>query len=77
MVTLITLGSMFQLFGQQGEAGWQLWVPASAQLTLMDRVLKGTPIGIADIAPTLAICLAITVAGIAFVSRQLARRAAQ
>jgi hypothetical protein len=43
----------------------------------MDRVLKGTPIGIADIAPTLAICLAITVAGIAFVSRQLARRAAQ
>jgi sodium transport system permease protein len=78
IITLFTLSSVAQLFGgQQGETRWQLWVPASAQLALMDRVLKGTPIALADVAPMVAVCLALTVVTVLSVSRQLARRAAQ
>ncbi|MGN6526635.1 MAG: ABC transporter permease [Burkholderiaceae bacterium] len=78
LITLLTLSSISQLMGgQHGEASWQLWVPAAAQLALMDRVLKGTPIGIADIVPMVAVCAAVTLAAVGYVSHQLAKRAAQ
>ena len=65
------------LFNQEGEAGWNLWVPAIAQTTLMNRILKNAPISLLDVLPSLVICIVLTIAALAFVSRQLTRRAAQ
>ncbi len=78
VVTLfVSLVPMYTLFNQEGEAGWNLWVPSVAQSTLMGRVLKGTPIGWLDVAPSVLVCGVVTVVALALVSRQLTRRAAQ
>jgi sodium transport system permease protein len=73
----ISLAPMIGLFGQEGESAWHRWLPALAQTTLMNRVLKGTPMGFMDIAPGALVCLAITILALWFVSHQLVRRAAQ
>ena len=73
----VSMSPLVSLFVQEGESTWNLWVPSIAQTTLMNRVLKNAPIGIADVAPSLLVCTAITVVALAFVSRQLTRRAAQ
>jgi sodium transport system permease protein len=76
LVTLaVSLVPVLSLFNQQGEAAWHLWVPAMAQVTLMERVLKGVPIGLADVAPSVGVCVVITGLGLALVGRQLVRRA--
>ncbi|MCK9687506.1 ABC transporter permease [Scleromatobacter humisilvae] len=72
-----TLTPLLGFFTQEGEAAWNLWVPSVAQTTLMDRVLKNAPIGLLDVAPSLLMCVVLTAAALAFVTRQLARRAAQ
>ncbi len=73
----VTMTPMVNLFNQEGESAWNLWVPALAQSTLMNRVLKNAPISALDVAPGLFICVALTVVALMFVSRQLTRRAAQ
>ena len=73
----VSLVPMISLFSQEGEAAWHRWVPGLAQTTLMNRVLKGTPIGWLDAAPGIFVCIAITVIALWIVSRQLVRRAAQ
>jgi sodium transport system permease protein len=65
------------MFNQEGESAWNLWVPSIAQTTLMNRVLKNAPISLLDVLPSLFICIVLTIAALAFVSRQLTRRAAQ
>jgi sodium transport system permease protein len=73
----VTMTPMIGMFNQEGESAWNLWVPALAQSTLMNRVLKNAPIGPLDVAPSLVICIVLTIAALMFVSRQLTRRAAQ
>ena len=73
----VTMSPVVNMFNQEGEAAWNLWVPALAQTTLMNRVLKSAPISALDVAPSLAICVVLTVVALMFVSRQLTRRAAQ
>jgi sodium transport system permease protein len=73
----VSLMPLISLFNQEGEAPWNLWVPAMAQTTLMNRVLKGTPIAFVDVMPTLLVCGLLTAAALAFVTRQLTKRAAQ
>ena len=73
----VTMSPVMNMFNQEGEAGWNLWVPALAQTTLMNRVLKSAPISALDVAPSLFICVVLTVAALMFVSRQLTKRAAQ
>jgi sodium transport system permease protein len=73
----VSLVPMIGLFGQEGEAAWHRWVPGLAQTTLMNRVLKGSPIGLADVAPGAVVCVVITSLALLFVSQQLVRRAAQ
>jgi sodium transport system permease protein len=73
----VTMTPMVSLFNQEGESAWNLWVPALAQSTLMNRVLKNAPIGALDVVPTLFVCSVLTVAALMFVSRQLTKRAAQ
>ncbi len=77
VILSVSLMPMFSLFNQEGEAPWHLWVPALAQTTLMNRVLKGAPIDIADVAPSLVVCIAVTAIALTFVSHQLTKRAAQ
>ena len=77
IVLAVSFMPMIGLFNQDGEAPWHLWMPALAQTTLMTRVLKGATIGMPDVAPGLLVCAVITALSLAFVSRQLARRAAQ
>jgi sodium transport system permease protein len=68
---------LVSLFNQEGETAWNLWVPALAQTTLMNRVLKNAPISPLDVLPSVFICIVLTVLALTFVSRQLTRRAAQ
>jgi len=68
---------LVSLFNQEGETAWNLWVPALAQTTLMNRVLKNAPISPLDVLPSLFICIVLTIAALTFVSRQLTKRAAQ
>ncbi len=68
---------LVSLFNQEGETAWNLWVPALAQTTLMNRVLKNAPISPLDVLPSLIICIVLTIAALTFVSRQLTKRAAQ
>ncbi len=67
----VSLLPMFTLFNQSGEASWHLWTPALAQVTLMNRVLKGEALAPLDVLIPLAVCAAITVLCIAIVARQL------
>ena len=73
----VSMTPMVSLFNQEGESSWNLWVPALAQSTLMNRVLKNAPISAMDVAPSLVVCVVLTVAALMFVSRQLTKRAAQ
>ena len=73
----ISLMPLVSMFNQEGESAWNLWVPSLAQTTLMNRVLKNAPISLADVAPSLLICVVLTIAALTFVSHQLTRRAAQ
>jgi sodium transport system permease protein len=67
----VSLLPLVTVFNQSGEAPWHLAVPALGQVTLMNRVLKGEPVGLLDMALPLAVCTLITAAGVVFVARQL------
>jgi sodium transport system permease protein len=73
--TVVVLGvsllPLVTVFNQSGEAPWHLAVPALGQVALMNRVLKGEPVGALDIALPLAVCALIAVAGLLYVARQL------
>jgi sodium transport system permease protein len=73
----VTMSPVMNMFNQEGESPWNLWVPALAQTTLMNRVLKNAPISPMDVAPSVAICVGLTVVALVFVSRQLTKRASQ
>jgi len=77
VVLAVSLLPVMTLFNQEGEAAWHLWVPALAQMTLMTRVLKGVPVSAADALPGVFVCAAITILALAWITRQLTRRAAQ
>jgi sodium transport system permease protein len=73
----VSLMPLVSLFNQEGESAWNLWVPALAQTTLMNRVLKNAPIPLGDVAPSLFVCAVLATLALVFVSRQLTKRAAQ
>jgi len=67
----VSLLPLVTVFNQSGEAPWHLAVPALGQVALMNRVLKGEAVGALDMALALAVCALITVAGLAYIARQL------
>ena len=73
----VSLMPLVSMFNQEGESAWNLWVPALAQTTLMNRVLKNAPISPMDVLPGLFVCVVLTGVALTFVSRQLTKRAAQ
>ena len=71
VVLAVSLVPMVTLFNQGAEQPWHLWVPALAQLTLMQRVLEGEVPGAADLLLPLAVAAALSAVCVGFVARQL------
>lgn len=69
----VSLLPMMSMIDQGGERPWHLWVPALAQSTLMNRVLRGDALGWGDWLITAVIGAALTAACLAYVARQLAK----
>ncbi|WP_022979363.1 ABC transporter permease [Ideonella sp. B508-1] len=69
----VSLLPMMSMIDQGGERPWHLWVPALAQSTLMNRVLRGDPLGWGDWAITVVIGAALTAGCLVYVARQLAK----
>jgi len=71
VVLAVSLLPMVTVFNQGGEQPWHLWLPALAQITLMQRVLEGEALGAADLGLPLVVAALLTVLCLAFVARQL------
>ncbi len=69
----VSLLPMMSMVNQDGERPWHLWVPALAQSTLMNRVLRGEPLGWADLGVSLLVSAVLTGVCLVYVARQLAR----
>ena len=67
----VSMLPLVSVFNQEGTSPWHLWVPALAQTTLMARVLKGEVLPLADVAQATAVCVLLTVLGVAYVARTL------
>jgi sodium transport system permease protein len=70
-LAIVSLLPLVTVFDQRGESPWHLWVPALAQSTLMTRVLKGEPLGPAELAVPLAVSTLLTLMALAWMSRRL------
>ncbi|HSI49645.1 MAG TPA: ABC transporter permease subunit [Ideonella sp.] len=75
IVLVVSLLPMMNMINQDGEKPWHLWLPALAQSTLMNRVLRGEPITPIEWAQPLLACAFLTVLCLAFVARQFKRAA--
>jgi sodium transport system permease protein len=71
VVLAISLLPMFTAFNQSGEQPWHLWLPALAQITLMQRVLEGEAFGAIDLLLPLAVAALLSSLCLVFVARQL------
>ena len=71
VVLAISLLPMVTAFQTGGEQPWHLWVPALAQITLMQRVLEGEALGAVDLLLPLAVAAAVAALCLVSVARQL------
>jgi sodium transport system permease protein len=71
VVVVVSLLPMLTTFNPGGEQAWHLWLPALAQITLMQRVLEGEAFGAADLLLPLVVALALSALCLVFVARQL------
>jgi len=71
VILVVSLLPLVTVFNQEGTAPWHLWVPALAQSTLMGRVLKGEALVAADVMISVAVCAALVVVALAYVTRTL------
>jgi sodium transport system permease protein len=67
----VSLVPMFTAFNPAGEQRWHLWLPALAQITLMQRVLEGEAFGVVDLLLPLAVAALLSALCLAYVARQL------
>ena len=77
LLTAVSLLPMVTLFNQGAEQPWHLWLPALAQITLMQRVLAGEALPAQDWLPPLAVAMGLTLACLAWVVRRLRAAALQ
>jgi sodium transport system permease protein len=71
VVLAVSLLPLVTAFQTGGERPWQLWLPALAQITLMQRVLEGESMGAADLLLPLGVALLLAALCLASVVRQL------
>jgi len=67
----VSLLPVMTLFNQEGEQPWHLWVPALAQSTLMNRVLKGEAMAPADVLVPLLVSAVLAAACLSFVAHRI------
>jgi sodium transport system permease protein len=75
LVLAVSLLPMMTAFNQSGEKPWHLWLPALAQITLMQRVLEGEAMGWQDLLPPLGVAAALTAVCLVAVGHQLRTKA--
>lgn len=71
VVLAVSLLPMVTALQTGGAQPWQLWVPALAQITLMQRVLEGEALGAFDLLLPLAVAVVAAALCLASVTRQL------
>jgi sodium transport system permease protein len=71
VLLLASLLPLVSVFNQGAEVPWHLHVPVLAQVTLMNRVLRGEPLGVGDALMASSVALVVTVVALALVVRQL------
>jgi sodium transport system permease protein len=67
----VSLLPLLSLFNDSGEKPWHVWVPALAQITLMQRVLRGEAFAAQDLLVPLAVAALLAAACLGFIARQL------
>ncbi len=72
VASVLPLASLLQ---QGAEAGWHLWVPVLAQVTLMNRVLRGEALGAGDALLASGMALGLALVALASVLGPLRRAA--
>ena len=77
LLTVVSLLPLVTLFNQGAEQPWHLWLPALAQITLMQRVLAGEALAAQDWLPPLAVAMVLTAGCLAWVVRRLRAAALQ
>lgn len=71
LVLVISMLPLVLVMNQEGTAPWHLWVPALAQTTLMQQVLKGDMPTPAEWLPGVVVCALLAVAAALYVARTL------
>lgn len=71
LLLAVSMLPMVSIFGQEGEQPWHLALPGLAQITLMNRVLRGEATAVGEQLLPLAVCALLTLAALAYVARQL------
>jgi sodium transport system permease protein len=70
-MTLVGMSPMVAIMNPGGDAWWYLWLPGLAQNTMMLHVLKGEPLGLLQIMPSVVVGLALTVGCLWFVAHSM------
>ena len=76
LLFVVSMLPVIQLFLQRKEPSWLLWVPISAQYTLLSRALRGETIAAADWLQGAAVPLALAALALLAVARLLGRETA-
>lgn len=71
VILAVSLMPLVTLFNQSGEQPWFLWVPALAQQTLMNRVLRGDDLSAMQIGVPMLASALLAALCLAFVARRL------
>ena len=73
LLFIVSMLPVLQLFLQQKEPAWILWVPISGQYTLLSRALRGDAIAAIDWVQSAAAPLALTVLALLAAARLVSR----
>jgi sodium transport system permease protein len=76
LLFIVSMLPVIQLFLQRKEPAWLLWVPISAQYTLLSRALRGEAIAVLDWSQSAVVPLALTALALLAVARLLGRETA-
>jgi sodium transport system permease protein len=76
LLFIVSMLPVIQLFLQRKEPAWLLWVPISAQYTLLTRALRGEAIAVLDWSQSATVPLALTALALLAVARLLRRETA-
>jgi sodium transport system permease protein len=71
VILAASLLPLVTLFNQGGEQAWYLWVPALAQATLMNRVLRGEPMEAADVMLPMLLSALLAAVCLVYIARRL------